>query len=210
MPTAIIAPEISPPGRPAHKNSRPPAAPMASVSSVLRDFGAVGKAEAIEAGIGFTPPYGKSAMAGQMRWRDAAMRDRVATSADRRAPRRATGEAVELASHARLVLVGGGLLAFGAEFLALLALQALGVGFLGAFERGGRARLLGLLFGRCRGVGLGRRRSWRRRRGLRRRRSPSAAAKRRRSRWRRQEISSWEHLGWKEGRNRRAAMLNRG
>jgi hypothetical protein len=36
MPTAIIAPEISPPGRFAHKNSKPPTAPIASVSSVCR------------------------------------------------------------------------------------------------------------------------------------------------------------------------------
>src|ERR1700740_1106602 len=42
---------------------------------------------------------------------------------------------------ARLCLVQ----AFASEFLALLAVQALGVGLLGAFDRGGAARLLGLL-----------------------------------------------------------------
>jgi P pilus assembly chaperone PapD len=33
--TAIIAPEIRPPGSDAHRNSPPPAAPMATVSNVL-------------------------------------------------------------------------------------------------------------------------------------------------------------------------------
>src|SRR5713226_2809599 len=47
-----------------------------------------------------------------------------------------------------LRLVGRGLLAFGTEFLALLAVKSLGVGLLGAFERRRGPRLLGLLFGR--------------------------------------------------------------
>src|SRR5205823_4617278 len=55
-----------------------------------------------------------------------------------------------------LRLVGRGLLAVGAEFLALLAMKSLGVGFLRAFERGGGARLLGLLFRRRLGLSLGR------------------------------------------------------
>ena len=33
IPTAIIAPEINPPGRLANRNSRPPAVPMTSVST---------------------------------------------------------------------------------------------------------------------------------------------------------------------------------
>jgi hypothetical protein len=74
IPTAIMAPEISPPGRCAHKNSRPPALPMASVSSVLRSLARLGTASAIDAGIRVTPPYGKSVTAGQMRQCDAAMR----------------------------------------------------------------------------------------------------------------------------------------
>src|SRR5437660_7789348 len=45
-----------------------------------------------------------------------------------------------------LRLVSRGPLAFGAEFLALLALKPLGVGFLRAFERGRGARFLGFLF----------------------------------------------------------------
>src|SRR6266403_3899403 len=45
-----------------------------------------------------------------------------------------------------LRLVSRGLLAFGTEFLALLALKPLGVGFLRAFERGRGARFLGFLF----------------------------------------------------------------
>src|SRR5258707_9415341 len=48
-----------------------------------------------------------------------------------------------------LRLVSRGLLAFGTEFLALLALEPLGVGFLRAFERGCGARFLGFLFRRC-------------------------------------------------------------
>ena len=70
MPTAIIAPEISPPGRFAHRNSRPPAVPMTSVSSVPRILARSAMAEDIEAGIRLTPPYGKSAREGQMRSRD--------------------------------------------------------------------------------------------------------------------------------------------
>src|ERR1700730_19409576 len=56
-----------------------------------------------------------------------------------------------------LLRLGGGLLlAFRHELLALLAVDGLGIGFLGAFERRGGARLRGLLF---------RRRGFRRRRG---------------------------------------------
>src|ERR1700759_5655020 len=67
---------------------------------------------------------------------------------------------VALLARRRAALGGLLLLAVGTEFLALLAVQALGVGLLGGFERAGGARLLGLLFG-----GGGRR--GRRRRGLR-------------------------------------------
>ena len=71
------------------------------------------------------------------------------------------------------------LLAFGAEFLALLAVKALGVGFLGAFERGGGARLLGHCRGRCRLAG---RQPCGGRGGLRERASRSGTGTRRRSR----------------------------
>ncbi len=67
IPTAIMAPEISPPGRWAHKNSAPPAAPIASVSSTLRVLVRVGRANAIDAGIRLTPPYDKYPRSGQMR-----------------------------------------------------------------------------------------------------------------------------------------------
>ena len=73
-PTAIMAPEISPPGRFVHRNSAPPAEPIASVSSTLRVLVRLGMADAIDAGMRLTPPYGKSASQGQMRLRDAAMR----------------------------------------------------------------------------------------------------------------------------------------
>jgi hypothetical protein len=36
MPTAIMAPEINPPGRPAKRNSTPPIEPIASVSRTWR------------------------------------------------------------------------------------------------------------------------------------------------------------------------------
>ncbi len=65
MPTAIMAPEISPPGRLAHKNSTPPAVPIASVSSTLRVL--AGMANATDAGIRLTAPYVKSVAEGQMR-----------------------------------------------------------------------------------------------------------------------------------------------
>src|SRR6478609_11963037 len=73
MPTAIMAPEISPPGRPAHRNSAPPAAPIASVSSTWRILARLGMANAIDAGIRLTLPYGKSRHGGQMRRAHAAM-----------------------------------------------------------------------------------------------------------------------------------------
>ena len=73
-PTANIAPEISPPGSPAQRNSRPPAAPITSVSSVARIWARSGMADAIDAGIRGTPPYGKSGMGRQMRHAIAAMR----------------------------------------------------------------------------------------------------------------------------------------
>jgi hypothetical protein len=55
MPTAIVAPEINPPGRFAHRNSTPPAAPMTSVSSALRILARLGMASAIDARIWLTP-----------------------------------------------------------------------------------------------------------------------------------------------------------
>src|ERR1035437_9038078 len=70
MPTAIMAPEINPPGRCAHKNSVPPTVPIASVSSTLRVLVRLGMANAIDAGIWLTPPYDKSLHRGQMRQRD--------------------------------------------------------------------------------------------------------------------------------------------
>jgi hypothetical protein len=70
MPTAIIDPEIRPPGSCAHKNSNPPALPIASVSRTLRVSVRLGIAAAAGAGIRLTPPYGKSAHKGQMRQRD--------------------------------------------------------------------------------------------------------------------------------------------
>src|ERR1700687_2570751 len=70
MPTEIMAPEINPPGRFAHKNSAPPAAPITSVSSTLRVLMRLGMANAIDAGIRLTPPYGKSPQKRQMRQRD--------------------------------------------------------------------------------------------------------------------------------------------
>src|SRR5713226_350934 len=72
-PTAIMAPEISPPGRFAHRNSAPPAVPIASVSSTLRVLARLGMANAIDAGIRFTLPYGKSPHRGQMHHAHAAM-----------------------------------------------------------------------------------------------------------------------------------------
>src|SRR5439155_14853958 len=167
MPTVAIAPEISPPGRLSHRNSRPPAAPMTSVSSVPRILARSATAEDIEAGIRLTPPYGKSAREGQMRHAIAAMRGGAgggppATSKNAEGPirpsRRRAGRLLRL--------FGGGLLAVGAEFLAFLAVKSLGIGLLRTFERGGGARLLGLLFRRRLAFALGRLRLGRRR-GLR-------------------------------------------
>src|SRR5581483_5815131 len=54
-----------------------------------------------------------------------------------------------------LLLLHRVLLAFGAEFLALLAVQALGIRFLGAFERFGGTRLAALRRSRVRAGGRG-------------------------------------------------------
>src|SRR6267143_2406820 len=75
----------------------------------------------------------------------------VVTGLARRDPV-ADGDAMPRSSCARLLrLVGRGLLAFGHELLSLLAVQALAIGFLRAFERRcGTRRLVGLLFRRRR------------------------------------------------------------
>src|SRR5438445_9002032 len=157
MPTVAIAPEISPPGRLSHRNNRPPAAPMTSVSSVPKILARSAIAEDIEVGIRLTPPYGKSARVRQMRHAIAALQRRR-----RRWPagviKNSQGPDTALAQEAGRLLrfFGGGLLALGAEFPAVLALKPLGVGFLRTFERGGGPRFLGLLCRRRRGFGLGR------------------------------------------------------
>src|SRR4051812_2628114 len=109
MPTAIMAPEIKPPGRPAHRNSAPPAAPIASVSSTLRSLARLGTANAIDAGIRLTPPYGKSLAQRQMHRAHAAMHP-LRYGAARQLPE----------APLSLRLFSGRLPAFGAEFLALL------------------------------------------------------------------------------------------
>src|SRR4029079_12374275 len=150
IPTAIIAPEISPPGRFAHKNSSPPALPTASVSTALRTMARLVMADAIDVGIRVTPPYGKSARYGQMRHAIAAMRRQTDCRWDiSLTPQRRIREIA-----CSLRLVGRRLLAFRKEFLAFLAVQSLGVGFLRAFERARRPRLGFLLLGRRLGVGL--------------------------------------------------------
>src|SRR5712691_1753167 len=80
MPTAIMAPEINPPGRFAHRNSAPPAAPISSVSRTLRVLARLGMANAIDARIWLTAPYGKSLQGGQMRQRDCSNARRVRLS----------------------------------------------------------------------------------------------------------------------------------
>src|ERR1700687_4912499 len=168
MPTAIMAPEIRPPGRCAHRKSAPPAAPITSVSSTSRVLMRLGMAEAVDAGIRHTPPYGKFARPGQMRQRDAAMRVLKPAVIARESESR-VWRTLRLCDLSRLLSVpvtlpragggrrqalglrlGGGVLcrlfAFGHELLALLAVDALGIGFLRAFERCLGPRLLGLLF----------------------------------------------------------------
>src|SRR6266571_1868233 len=186
MPTAIMAPEINPPGRLSRRNSAPPAVPIASVSSTLRILMRLGMANAIGTGIWLTPPYGKSRRRGQMRQRNCsnarpgtgldgfagmprecgtcrisrrcgAIKGRRITD---RPPQSSPGSPDETrwrmvtpprSSRAPLLrLVGRGFLAFGHELLSLLAVQALAIGFLGAFERGRGTRLVGLLFRRRR------------------------------------------------------------
>ena len=140
MPTAIMAPEISPPGSCAHKNSAPPAAPIASVSSTLRVLARLGMANAIDAGMqAHAALWQIRACGGQMRQRDCSNARRVlpCRRGNRRRARhrslglpggatrrpslaRAEGEADQWASLLRCQLCG--LLAFGAEFLALLAM----------------------------------------------------------------------------------------
>ncbi|MGY3076843.1 hypothetical protein ACVWZZ_003214 [Bradyrhizobium sp. LM6.10] len=83
IPTAIIEPEINPPGRPASRNARPPAVPMTSVSTVLKILARLGNSNGREAVICFTPPYRKSARGAQLRPRHAAMRAPLAESRQR-------------------------------------------------------------------------------------------------------------------------------
>jgi len=66
IPVATRAPEMSPPGRFAHKNSSPPAVPMPSVSRAVRRLVRLGTTNPSDAVICFTPPYDKSAKAAQM------------------------------------------------------------------------------------------------------------------------------------------------
>src|SRR6185437_16332682 len=70
-PTAIMAPDISPPGRLNHRNIPPPAAPIASVSRTWRVLARLGRAKAgaADAGIRLTPFYPKSASGRQLRQR---------------------------------------------------------------------------------------------------------------------------------------------
>src|SRR5215212_11472057 len=78
-PTAIMAPEIKPPGRFAQRNNSPPAVPITIVSNTLRILARVGTANA-ELGSRLTGLYDKSVAVGQMRQRDAAMRVRARSS----------------------------------------------------------------------------------------------------------------------------------
>src|SRR6185437_5097087 len=136
----------------------------------------LGRAKAGAAGVRLTPFYPKSAGSGQLR-------PRACSNAGRRLAAPSSLETTRLASRksepcrrknepcrwsnplsrvewqellrGRRGAVLCLLLAVGAEFLALLAMQALGVGFLRAFERGGRMNH-GLLV-HFRGRGGGRR-----------------------------------------------------
>src|SRR3984893_6579807 len=83
-PTAIMAPEINPPGRFAQTNSKPPALPIASVSSILRSWARLSLESASDAVICFKPPYGKSGRRRQMRNAHAAMRGTVQCTGFRR------------------------------------------------------------------------------------------------------------------------------
>src|ERR1700716_3935049 len=193
IPTAVIAPEINPPGRFAQRNITPPAAPTNSVSSRLRVLVRLGMANAIDAGIWLTAPYGKSLHRGQLRQRDcsnarglgdfsARMNLSERTVGGRTAllqslssypaeagypvrrgfaiyrccsgildhPLSAGDDGFEgrVTRSRSLRLVSRGLLAFGHEILSFLAVDALGIGFLRAFERCCGPRLLGLLFRR--------------------------------------------------------------
>ena len=149
MPTAIIAPEISPPGRCAHKNSSAAGGADGERFEHVEDFGAAGNGgghrcgDQAHAALWQIRARGTNAPA-----RCSNARSRRRWSAGVMATQGATGRSSGRSSAGQLRLVGGGLLALGAEFLALLAVESLGVGFLRAFERGGGARLLGLLFRR--------------------------------------------------------------
>src|SRR5436309_2902843 len=146
--TAVMAPEISPPGSSAHRNSRPPALPMTSVSSTLRISDRLGRVNGIVAGL-----MANAGAADKCVQATAAMR--ADPPLEGRVNRNCNYQV--LINPKSLRLVGRGLLAFRHELLALLAMETLGVGVLRALQRSCGARLLGLLF---RGRG---RRFWRRR-----------------------------------------------
>src|SRR4029450_8848034 len=119
IPTATIAPEISPPGRLSHRNSRPPATPLTSVSSVPKILARSAMAEDIEAGIRLTPPYGKSGCAAQMHHAIAAMQADAGDGPPASSKNWQGSDTALKQEAGRLIrLCGRGLLAFGAEFLA--------------------------------------------------------------------------------------------
>ena len=202
-PIAIIAPEIRPPGRLTHRNSRPPAVPIASVSSCAEDFGAAGNGEC-------QGEAREAWFASRRLMANPASRNKCANAVQHCAAgyfALSAAGAGWIGSSRAFALTCAGLCsvpgegdsnayffglrfldAVGAEFLALLAMQPLGVGFLGAFERLGAVCLLGLRRLGC-GFGCGGRRAC-----PARKRSPRAGAKRRRQRPRGKRSSSWKHL----------------
>src|ERR1700689_1271660 len=123
IPTAIMAPEINPPGRCAHRNSAPPAAPMTSVSSTFRVLARLGTADATIAGRRLTPCLcqipARAANASARSQRCGHCGERVGS----------VGKATKSPC-----FVGQGLLAVLPEFLALFAMKPLLVGLSGALE----------------------------------------------------------------------------
>ena len=166
------------------ETAAPPAAPMTSVSSVSRILARLGMANAIDAGIRLTPPYGKSARAGTNASRDCSnARARAGDGPPASSRSARPGMPSRGTRGGYFALSAAAFLHSDAEFLALLAVQ-------GPWRRlpsSIRARLrcavlLGLLFRRRLVFGLSQPRAMA---GavVCANAGPSAARRRRRSRW---------------------------
>ena len=196
MPTAIIAPEISPPGRFCPQKQQAAGGADDERLERVEDFGAAGNGRAPSMrGSGSRRLMANPHMRDKCANATAAMRGCV-VSFGVIVPQARGGGAERLLAPFRARRPS---LHSRAEFLALLAVQPLGVGLLRAFERGCGARFLSAFFRRRLGLGLVASRRWRGAGGLRERGAHQQQEAQRRSRWQGKKSVVMGHLGLKKG-----------